>query len=156
MTELRVVNSNDTALLEHLGRRERQCREERSAYARWLGVLTPLRWSMVGSSTALSAIAGAAILSRYEFFGARWDIVAAVCALTASLLSALHAAFNCDAYQEDCRRLVQGFYSLELAYQAAQTNGIASLATKAAELDTRFEEVIARASTSPPSWCRRK
>ena len=111
---------------------------------------------MVGSSTILSAVAGAAILTTPEMFGDRnWPLITGLCALAASLLSGLHAAFNCDAYQEDCRRLVQSFYSLEMAYQAAQVNTSSDPAAKAAELDARFEDAISRASTSPPEWCRR-
>jgi hypothetical protein len=146
----------ETELLRaYVSRRESQCRAEQLAYGNWLAVLTPLRWSMVGSSTALSAIAGATIFARPPFIGYKWPLVAGICAFAASLLSALHAAFNCDAYQEECRRLVQTFYALEVSYQRVQVAATRDKAAQVAQIDSVFEEAIARAATSPPKWCRK-
>ena len=143
------------SLASHLQRRELQCRVERYAYGRWLGMLTPLRWGMIISSTILSAIAGAGVFGGVELFGAKWKLIAGICAFAASLISGLHAAFNCDTYQEACRHLVQQFYGLEMAYQSAQVGDSERQQQQRSELDSKFEQLISQAATSPPARFRR-
>src|SRR5258708_24832145 len=90
-----MSDSDDHArLLKLLRQRERQCRVEHRAYARWLGLLTPLRWLTVAGGTILSALAGATIFSKPVFLGEQWPIYAGVFALVASILTGLHTALK--------------------------------------------------------------
>ncbi|KAB0494971.1 hypothetical protein [Pseudomonas moorei] len=136
--------------------RVQRCQVEMRAHQYWLDILTPVRWLMVGGSTLLSALAGATVLSKPELFGAHWDVVGGVLALVSSALMGLHSVFKCDAHQSECHRLIQGFTSLELAYQAASKKSGSELNSTFKKLEEKFQGLIEKSNVSPPGWCRKK
>lgn len=152
MTEL----TNRDQLLLVFEKRERQCRMESRAYQLWLDRITPLKWISVGGGTVLSALAGATVLAQPVLFGSYWSVIGGVLALVSSILTGLHTALKCDAHQAECHRLIQLFASMEAAAQSAPALSAAELPVAWKELESRFQEAIAKATASPPAWCRRK
>jgi hypothetical protein len=84
-------------ILELFAKRQRQCQSERKAYQRWLDFLTPRRGIAVGGGKFRSALAGATVLGRPEFFGNHWPVVGGVLALTSSTLTGVHRALHHSA-----------------------------------------------------------
>jgi hypothetical protein len=122
----------------------------------WLGWLTPMRWFTVGGTTVLSLAASATIFVK--LFGSHYDVVAGLFALGASILSGLHTAFNCDAYQADCRRFIGLYAGLELGFEAVQILALSpdDAAAREKELEKTYEELTAGRSTLPPSRLRER
>jgi hypothetical protein len=137
----------DADVTRHLSQREMRCRIEGRALDLWLRPLTLLRWVMVGLGTILAAFAGATALGRY---GDPWESIGGICALTASILTGLHTALDCEAHQAECRRLIRVYASLEAAYQAALVLPLAQRPNRQEALEARFEEALTKANASAP------
>jgi hypothetical protein len=148
-----MKTGDDAEVTRLLPRRELQCRIERRALERWLHPLTLLKWGTVILGTILAAVAGATALVGIWFPG-QWEVITAICALTASILTGLHTALKCEAHQAECRRLIQVYKSLEAAYQAAQVVPLAQRLNRLEALEARFEEALTKATASAPSRYR--
>jgi hypothetical protein len=141
---------------EWFSKREIDCRIERHALEMWLGILTPIRWSMVIAMTVLSAIGGATILQKSGSPGPQFLLIAGVCTLIASIFSALHTALGCDAHQAVCRRLVSEFRGLESAFEAAQLLTPEQGSAKLRGLEKRYEKLVAESGALVPVHFRRR
>ena len=137
-------------------KRQRQCRIERRSLEMWLTWLTPLRWFTVAGGIILSAVGGATILSKPGLLGDDWSVIGGLCALSASILTGLHAGLNCDSHQSECRRLIQVYSSLEAAYEAAGLLPPAELPGRQSALEEKFEEAKTKATAAAPSNYRRR
>jgi hypothetical protein len=135
---------------EWFGKREIDCRTQRHALEMWLGILTPIRWSMVIAMTVLSAIGGATILQKFGSPGPWFLLIAGVCTLIASIFSALHTALGCDAHQAACRRLVSEFRGLESAFEAVQVLTQEQANAKLRRLEKRYEKAVAESGALVP------
>jgi hypothetical protein len=115
-----------------------------------------MRWFTVGGTTVLSLAASATIFVK--LFGSHYDVVAGLCALGASILSGLHTAFHCDAYQAECRRLIGSYKDLESGFEAVQKLKLSEddAAAREKELEKRYEELAASCSALPPSRLRKR
>jgi hypothetical protein len=144
-------------LRAHFRKRQRDCYVEKDAYAIWLALLTPVRWFTVIGGIVLSAVAGAVVLlAEYRVIGDQWRVYGAICAITASVLTGIHTALNCDAHQTECRRLVQLYSGLESRFEAASILPAERIEATFDELEAKFEEAHVEAAASPPEWCRRR
>ncbi len=143
----------DKDVMELFSRRERECQLRARALELWLATLTPLRWGTVIGTTILSAIAGAAVLSKAV---KHWDIIGGVCALLAAVLSGLHAGLKCDAHQSECRRLIQVYEGLKDTYEAARLSPPTDLMTRQAQLEEKFGDATKNAAAAAPNHYRRR
>lgn len=144
------------SLSELLSQREAECFVKRRAFEMWLHLLTPLRWFAVSAGTLLPLVAGAKILGTPALLGGRYELVSSLCALAASAITGLHAAFKCEDHQAECRRLIQVYSSLEAAYQAARAMPDPELQEKLRELEAKFDAALSGAKASAPVRFRRR
>jgi hypothetical protein len=142
------------AEMELIIKREIDCKIQRRALDMWLGMLTPVRWLTVIGATVLSAVAGATILQKP--LGSRFGVVVGVCALVASILSALHTALHCDAHQADCRRLISDLRGLESEFEDVRVRGLESLGMELRELDKSYKKAISESVVLAPAYFRRR
>jgi len=98
--------------------------------------------------TAAAALAAAA--SSTTSSGNRLTLVAAVLAGAAAVLTAVHKALNCDAYQAECLRLSQAFQSIRIRSEAMlaeftsnpDPRGVSKLAAEYARLTESAQAVL--------------
>jgi hypothetical protein len=129
-----------------LARREKDCFVERRAFEMWLGKLTPLKWLVISAGTLLPLVASAKV---FGVLGPGYALVSGLCALVASALTGLHAAFHCDEHQAECRRLISLYASLQFAFQAARTLPEAQVDAKLRELEVEFESAKRNSKAAP-------
>jgi hypothetical protein len=95
--------------------------------------------------TAAAALAAAASSTTSDSSGV--TLIAAFLAGGAAVLTAVHKALNCDAYQAECLRLSQGFQSIRIRAEAmAESNpdpkAVNKLATEYARLTESAKAVL--------------
>ena len=98
--------------------------------------------------TAAAALAAAA--SSTNSSGNWLTLVAAVLAGAAAVLTAVHKALNCDAYQAECLRLSQAFQSIRIRSEAMlaeftsnpDPKGVSKLAAEYARLTESAQAVL--------------
>jgi hypothetical protein len=144
------------AVIGLIKERQRHCRIEYIALSGWLSFLTPLRWITIAGGTILSALAGATVLSNGAFLGSAFKIYSGIFALTASILTGLHTALHCDTHQAECRRLIQLYESLELAFQATLALPPSEIPRRFHELEAALHEAKLKATATPPMRYRRR
>lgn len=140
-------NANATALIE---KRLLDCCSRRRALEMWLGMLKPLRWITVIGSVSLSAIAGAAFLTKTGS-SSTGPLVAGICAITASILSLLHTTFKCDEHQANCARLIGSYESLEASFETLQLTREEPHESEVKMLENRYEELVAESAAIAPA-----
>jgi hypothetical protein len=131
-------------------KREVDCRVLRRALEMWLGRLTPMRWFTVSGTTILSAIAAATVFNGRDLFGVSFQMIAGVCALGATILSGLHTALKCDAYQAECSRMITVLEGLEAGFQAIELLEPDDHLAAVRDLEKRYEGALAGTTASPP------
>jgi hypothetical protein len=131
-------------------KREVDCRVLRRALEMWLGRLTPMRWFTVSGTTILSAISAATVFNGQDVFGLKFQTVAGVCALGATILSGLHTGLKCDAYQAECSRMIGVLEGLEASFQAIALLDPEDHLAAVRDLEKKYEEALAGTTASPP------
>jgi len=93
------------------GEREEECRLRAGFFESRLRIFSKANWITVLVPSLLGVVAGSAIFADDN------SLWLGIAALMAALLTAIHKGLNCDAHQQECRRLVQEYSSLELRYR---------------------------------------
>ena len=93
-------------------RREAECKVESHAFNKRLKLLWYTNWITVIVPSLLAVTAGSAL-----FAADNWAPIVGFAALAGALLTAIHKGFNCDAYQSECRRLIQEYNGLATRYR---------------------------------------
>jgi len=104
----------------------------------------------VSGTTILSAIAAATAFHGKMVFGAEFQTVAGLCALGATILSGLHTALKCDAYQAECSRMINVLEGLEAAFQAIALLDPDDHLAAVRDLEKKYEGALAGTTASPP------
>jgi len=131
-------------------KREVDCRVLRRALEIWLSRLTPMRWFTVSGTTILSAIAAATVFNGHDVHGHSFKTVAGLCALGATILSGLHTALKCDAYQAECSRMINVLGGLEAGFQAVALLDPDDHLAAVRDLEKKYEGALAGTTVSPP------
>lgn len=131
-------------------KREVDCRVLKRALEMWLSRLTPMRWFTVSGTTILSAVSAATVFNGHDVFGVPFRMVAGVCALGATILSGLHTALKCDAYQAECSRMINVLEGLEAGFQAIELLDPDDHLAAVRDLERKYEGALAGTTASPP------
>jgi hypothetical protein len=91
--------------------RKSECSKRASYFESRLRFFGKTNWITVIVPSLLGVIAGSALFSPSN------TIWLGVGALIAALLTAIHKGLDCEAHQEECRRLVQAYRGLEMRYR---------------------------------------
>jgi hypothetical protein len=132
--------------------REYELRIEQRAYELHLGVLEPFGAICIGGGIVLPLIAGFTLLGKPVFLGGSWELISGSLSLVAAILTGIHAGFNCDRYQGECRRLIKALQSLIEGYQAAMILNEHQLEARFNELETRLKDLRDGSDVRTARW----
>ena len=112
----------------------------------WANVVFVVVPAVFGTAAAALAAAASSTTSSDN----RLTVVAAVLAGAAAVLTAVHKALNCDAYQAECLRLSQAFQSIRIRSEAMLADftsnpdpkGVSKLAAEYARLTESAQAVL--------------
>lgn len=129
--------------------RAAECRLESQLLSKRLHQLGYANWITVLIPSLLGLIAGSAI-----FATDKWTAMIGGATLTAALLTAIHKGLDCDAYQNECRRLIQAYSGLATRYrtlhEVQKDNGLDDFL----KLENRLAELMETATIELPSKSR--
>lgn len=97
---------------EVCARREAECKLESYAFNKRLKLFGYTNWITVIVPSLLAVTAGSALFATDD-----WAPIVGFAALVAALLTAFHKGLDCDAYQTECRRLIQAYNGLATRYR---------------------------------------
>ena len=145
------ADSNKTPPIARL--RERECEIEAVAFKKRLNFLWWPNWATIVLPSMLSAFAGAAVFAS-STTGINWKIWTGGAALLSALLVAIHKGLNCDAYQAECRRLVQAYSGLATRYRTLHQVDVDGAKEKLLELDAALAAIRETATVDAPDVYR--
>ncbi|MBQ0718660.1 MAG: hypothetical protein KBT88_00510 [Gammaproteobacteria bacterium] len=101
--------------------RQAECGERATFFDSKLRFFSKTNWITVLVPSLLGVVAGSALFAEPGFsflgFETSTSIWIGLGTLAAAVLTAVHKGLDCDAHQAECRRLVQGYRSLEVRYR---------------------------------------
>lgn len=97
---------------EICARREIECKVESYAFNKRLKLFGYTNWITVIVPSLLAVTAGSALFATDD-----WRPIIGVTVLIGALLTAIHKGLDCDAYQTECRRLIQAYNGLATRYR---------------------------------------
>ena len=133
---------------EVCARREAECRLGSYAYNRRLKLFGYTSWITVVVPSLLGVTAGSALFATDN-----WAPLVGAAALVAGLLTAIHKGLDCDAYQAECRRLIQAYNGVATRYRTLHEVQTDSSFNHFLELEERLAELKEGATAKlPPGY----
>lgn len=99
--------------------RQTECNERADFFDSQLRLFSKTNWITVLVPSLLGVVAGSALFaeSKSILLGIEATVWIGIGTLFAAILTAIHKGLDCDAHQEECRRLVQVYRGLEARYR---------------------------------------
>jgi|GEM_PF-2961641 len=133
---------------EVCARREIECKIESYAFNKRLKLFGYTNWVTVIVPSLLAVTAGSAL-----FATDKWRPVIAGIILIGALLTAIHKSLDCDAYQTECRRLIQAYNGLATRYRTLHEVQKDNWLKDFLELESRLAELREGATAKlPPGY----
>ncbi|SEP08470.1 hypothetical protein SAMN05444671_4441 [Flavobacterium sp. CF108] len=139
---------------QYFERKKIECLIQKTAYEKWLTVITPFRWMAIALGVILPAFLGISIFTESGLVTmSNWKIICSSVLLISSIVSGLHTALKCDSHQQECLRLSKQYESLANKFEFACTNNQDEIDSQKKILNEKYTELIENTSTTPASWC---
>jgi len=103
----------------------------------------------------MSAVAGGAVLESFIENTGAMPYIAAL-AVIATILSSIHASFDCDRYQSECAKMIQAFGMLATRYRTVRDLPTDDRAERLRELDDQLAQIRASRISEPRKGYREK
>ncbi|ASP49426.1 hypothetical protein [Cognaticolwellia beringensis] len=130
--------------------RESECAERAEFFEDRLRFFSKTNWITLIVPSLLGVLAGAALSSNVN------PIWLGLGALIAALLTAIHKGLDCDAHQEECRRIVQANRSFEVRYRTLHQIGSENIIEELRALDNELAALRAsQLATVEPLWFKK-
>ena len=130
--------------------RESECAERAKFFEDRLRFFSKTNWITLIVPSLLGVLAGAALSSNVN---PTW---LGLGALMAALLTAIHKGLDCDAHQEECRRIVQANRSFEVRYRTLHQIGSENIIEELRDLDKELADLRAsQLATVEPQWLKK-
>lgn len=147
-------NATYAAIIQYFDSKYNECLIQKSAYEKWLSVLTPLRWTAILISVIVPAFTGATILIDTGLLSKEhWKVVCSVVLIVSSIVTGLYTAFKWDAQQSECLRLSKQYQSLANKFETARTADQTEIEQYRKTLSEKFSDLVENTMTTPAQWC---
>jgi hypothetical protein len=123
--------------------RQIECAERADFFDKELRLFSKTNWFTVLIPSLLGVLAGSSLLveSNSIFLGIKVSTLIGLGTLLAACLTAIHKGLDCDAYQAECRRLVQEYRNLEIRYRTLAQIETPSIIEELLALDSELGEL---------------
>ena len=149
MDEIQLVE-----IKKYFTNKQRDCLIQKSAYEKWLNVITPFRWLAIILGVILPAFLGITIFVDSGWVNPdNWKIICSSILLISSIVSGLHTALQFDSHQQECLRLSKQYESLAHKFELAGLSDVEEIYSQKKNLSERYTELIENTLTTPASWC---
>jgi hypothetical protein len=130
--------------------RESECAERAEFFEDRLRFFSKTNWITVIVPSLLGGLAGSALSPNVNPLWLGFG------ALIAALLTAIHKGLDCDAHQEECRRIVQANRSFEVRYRTLHQINSENIIEELRALDSELAELSAsQNATVEPQWYKK-
>tara|TARA_R110001583_G_scaffold46347_1_gene145440 strand:- start:1597 stop:2022 length:426 start_codon:yes stop_codon:yes gene_type:complete len=130
--------------------REAECGQRAVFFDSRLRFFSKTNWITVLVPSLLGVVAGSAL------FATTSTIWMGIGILVAALLTAVHKGLDCDAHQDECRRLVQAYRGLEVRYRTLHQIERPNIVDELLALDSDLAELREnQKATVDPQWLKR-
>jgi len=133
---------------EVCARREIECKVESYAFTKRLKLFGYTNLITVIVPSLLAVSAGSAFFATDD-----WKLFIGITVLIGALLTAIHKGLDCDAYQTECRRLIQAYNGLAARYRTLHEVQKEHWLDDFLELENRLAELREGATAKlPPGY----
>ena len=134
-------------IMEIAAKRQQECNQRASYFDSRLRFFSKTNWITIIVPSLLGVVAGSALFTESK------SIWLGIGTLAAAILTAIHKGLDCDAHQEECRRLVQAYRGLETRYRTISETHLNGAVDKFTELEEKLAELKeSQRATASPQW----
>lgn len=144
-------------IIKYFDKKQHECMIQKIAYDKWIGVVSPFRWTSIALGVILPAFLGVSIFTDSGLVSVEnWKLVCGVVLLTSSIVSGLHTALKFDSHHQECLRLSKQYESLANKFELAKTYDRDETELSKKMLSDNLSDLIENTLTTPAQWCINK